>query len=175
MAMPPIFLRSLRGTQAKAVLPAKLVSLYSAPVSVELRLGDDGHFKVWRAVEGPQVIINWKVPDGAIVEVRLIRKYLSWPESIDDGTLLVTDDKPWNVNHYSDRDIDDYEVYYYAMFFKRTDGLWFFDRRFRGKTFPLPTGYCKGKLWELLPNVYHREDNGEERDERQITRVTTGP
>lgn len=164
---------SRRSVPTTVYMPAKLVSHYSAPVGATLRI-TGGKFEVWRGFEGTQIVLNWEVPAGAIAEIKIVRKWLAWPENAEDGVLLVHDEAPFTNFSYSDREIDPHEIYYYAVFFKRTDGVWFHNRRFRGKTFSCPSGYMKTKLWDFLPNVYHREDNGEERDERQVTRVTEG-
>lgn len=136
----------------------KLVSRLSAPVEAAVLSGRK-HFKVFRAYEGKQIVINWGVSVAGIIEVKLVRKLDNWAESIVDGTLLVSDSLPWTLDAYSDHtDIDIYRVYYYTLFMLRQDGVWIYDKTMRGKIFALPTGYFEEALWTRLPTVYQRVD-----------------
>jgi hypothetical protein len=136
----------------------RLVSRYSDPLEVALTTGTK-YFRVFRGYEGKQIVINWGVEVAGIDEVRLLRKLDNWPASTDDGVLLATDTFPWTMSTYSDHiDIDIYRVYYYTLFMHRADGVWLWDKKMRGKTFALPTGYGEDRLWRSLPDFYHTVD-----------------
>lgn len=143
---------------AEARPGTKIVSRYSAAVEAALA-ANVRMFRVFRGYEGKQIVINWGLDVVTVKEVRLIRKLDSWPENVEDGVMLVQDFFPWTKNSYSDyADLEIYRVYYYQLFMLREDGIWFWDRRLRGKIFALPTGYFEDRLWRSMPNVYQRVD-----------------
>ena len=121
--------------------------------------GDEFPFRVRRCYDGVQLLINWTVPPVGASEIILIKKWGSWAQNITDGVVLVRDESPFSIFHYSDQEVEAYEVYYYSLFAKRaSDSLWIVTNRYRGKEFPIPTRYFEGQLWKRLPSLYHRED-----------------
>ena len=116
-------------------------------------------FRIRRGYEGLQIVINWEIPPVGAEEIALVRKWGSWAQSIEEGVILITDELPFSIFSYSDQQLDAYEVYYYSLFARRVaDSAWVTDLHYRGKIFPLPTGYFRDRCWRSLPQVYHRED-----------------
>jgi hypothetical protein len=128
------------------------------PVVAPLPSREVGEFRVWRGYEGLQIVINWPTLEFGSTQIKIMRKLYDWPSSVTDGVCLVTDSYPFSVFSFSDRDLQAYQVYYYALFVRRLDGVWYTDKTIRGKTFPLPTAYFEDALWNRLPPVYHRSD-----------------
>lgn len=150
-------LRSRRSQPTSTSFAVPLKSRYSEQVTATVLTGE-AVFKVFRGYEGTQIVINWSLPSEGIIKYRLLRRWLAWPENIENGVLLVEDEEPFSIFTYSDRNIEPYQVYYYQLFMLRADGVWLMDKKMRGKTFSYPTGYFENKLWELLPEVYRAED-----------------
>jgi hypothetical protein len=151
-------LASLRSEPVSTRLPTKLTSLRSEPVTVNITSGTK-FFRVFRGYEGKQIVLNWGLSVSGLLEMKIVRRLDAWPENTEDGVLIVHDVFPWTMDKWSDRNsLEPYRVYYYALYMLRQDGVWLQDRKLRGKTFPLPTGYFADKLWNSLPNVYHRVD-----------------
>lgn len=116
-------------------------------------------FIIRRGYEGVQLVLNWNTPPLICSEIRILRAMDRWPENVNDGKLIVSDSYPFSVFTHADLTVGAYNVYYYVLFAKRTaDGAWVAPHGYRGKEFPLPTGYFKGKLWDLLPAIYHQVD-----------------
>lgn len=153
-------LRSTRGRTAQTYNINSLRSLRSAAVTADLPAARAGEFHVFRAYEGVQLVIEWGVPTGEGYNAVQIRRRLdAWPENINDGVFIVEDAEPFSLSTYSDREVEQYRVYYYAMFVKRAeDDVWVTSRYWRGKEFPLPTRYFTEAIWTRLPGFYHRED-----------------
>jgi hypothetical protein len=134
--------------------------LRSETVTADLPESQPAIFNVFRAYEGVQLVVEWGVPTGeGYDKVQIRRRLDAWPESITDGVFIIEDELPFSVFKYSDREVEQYRVYYYAMYVHRKeDDVWVTDRAWRDKEFPLPTEYFNGALWDRLPGVYHRED-----------------
>ena len=116
-------------------------------------------FILRRGYEGVQLVLNWNVPPLVCDEIRIVRAMDRWPENIHDGKLIVSDSYPFTIFTHSDLTVGAYNVYYYVLFARRkADGAWVAPYGYRAKEFPLPTGYFKNKLWDLLPLVYHQFD-----------------
>jgi len=116
-------------------------------------------FDVRRGYEGVQLVINWASPPVVCDEIRIVRALDKWPENINDGFTVVSDNAPLSVFSFSDMKVGAYKVYYYVLFARRVaDGAWIQPYGYRDKEFPLPTGYFKDKLFGLLPDIYHRVD-----------------
>lgn len=116
-------------------------------------------FCVRRGYEGPQIVINWNLPPVSPDRICLVRKWGEWPRNIQDGLILVDEERPFSTFSYADMDCEAYQVYYYCLFARRAaDGVWVLDNKYKGKAFAIPTGYFEHKMWRLLPNVYHEQD-----------------
>jgi len=155
-----------------------------------VELTHDPALEVVRGYEGPQLVLRWTPPNPAFV-LKIVRKLGGYPESVDDGVVVVTDTAPFSVTSYSDRDVEPLFVYYYAMFVGELVpvsragyfphsyfpsgyfcGSYFppavttvteyaTNEAMRGKEFAVETGFFENRMWGLLPNTYHRAD-GEE-------------
>jgi hypothetical protein len=135
-----------------------LHSRYSEPVAAYMPVVVTGVWQVYRAYEGVQIVINWPNFTGGVRGLTLMRKVGDWPGSVTDGRVLYQQDVPFSVFGYSDREVNAYTIYYYALFLQDQNGLWHGDRKYRGKTFPLPTGYFADKMLDLLPQLYRQMD-----------------
>jgi phage tail-like protein len=117
-----------------------------------------------RGFEGPQVLATWEAPpEPARVErIRLVRRFLAFPEGPDDGMVLV--EGPPAAGRFTDLDLPACTCAYYAVFSLRADtGEWVTLPRARGAIIPVATGYFGPKLMALLPEVYLIADKKLER------------
>jgi len=108
-----------------------------------------------RGFEGPQVVAAWEAPPEPerVERIRLVRRFLAFPEGPDDGMVLV--EGPPEAGRFSDLDLPACACTYYALFSLRADtGEWVTLPRARGSIIPVATGYFPGKLLSLLPEVY---------------------
>lgn len=152
-------IRSTRSRSARSYNIHSLRSLRSASVTATLPEESPGSFNVFRAYEGVQLVVEWGIPTGGYDKVHIRRRLDAWPESVQDGVYIIEEEAPFTIFKYSDREVEQYRVYYYMMFMHREeDDVWVTDRAWRGKEFPLPTQYFQEALWVRLPGIYHRED-----------------
>ena len=149
---------SLRSPAVSRSIDIPINSLLSEPISATLDVTRVGEFVVFRAYEGDQLVVNWPNPESGADMVRIRRKLYDWPQSAEDGVLLFESEVPLTIFEYSDRDLESYQVYYYRMFIRRIDGVWYTDNSLRGKEFPVPTGYFETAIWNRLPLLYPKED-----------------
>ena len=154
-------LRSLLSKEKSATVNVadSLRSIRTGGTQGQPTAGTELPFQVWRPYEGVQLVINWIIPPIDPSEIVLKRRLGNWPQSIDDGVSVFQEESPFAVFSYSDRQIDPYVTYYYALFSKRSaDGVWVTNRSYRGKAFALPTGYFETKMWDLLVPLYKQMD-----------------
>lgn len=149
---------SLRSPPVSKSLDVSLRSLRSVSVTATLEAARSGAFVVFRGYEGDQLVINWPRAESGADMIQIRRKLYDWPQSVADAVLIVEDEAPFSIFEYSDRELESYQVYYYQMFIRRLDGVWYTDNSLRGKEFPVPTGYFEKALWSRLPPLYPKED-----------------
>lgn len=115
------------------------------------------NFVVKRGLEGLQIVISWESKESADA-IRLVRKRGSFPESIDDGKVLLEESPPAS-NGYIDLDLKDRIIFYYTLFYKKKgETSYTLDKSLRGKAFSSRETLMQDKLFSLLPGIYKRED-----------------
>lgn len=117
-----------------------------------------------RGFEGPQVAAAWEQPPEPerVERIRLVRRFLAFPEGPDDGMVLV--DGPPEAGRFTDLDLPACACAYYTVFSLRADtGEWVTLPRARGSIIPVETGYFGARLMALLPELYLIADKKLER------------
>ena len=114
-------------------------------------------FEVARAYEGPQIALTWEFYDDSLISAfKIIKKEGSYPLSVNDGILALSDNQS---GMYGDLEVTGGTIYYYTLFVKLAGEEEFkFDTNCMGKALAIKTGYYQDALWRLIPQVYRVRD-----------------
>ena len=133
-------------------------------------------FFIFRAYEGPQLIVSWEPPSPTLTEsYRLVRKEYDFPQHPDDGVVVFTTEDgvtPFFSKSYTDLPVEFYtekgiygkgivanKIYFYRFFAKEAaTGKWISDQENLGRGMGIKTGYFAQKLWDSLPDLYQIND-----------------
>jgi len=114
-------------------------------------------FKVARAYEGPQILLEWGFfDDSQIAEFNIMKKEGAYPLSTNDGILVVFGS---SSGAYGDLGVNAGTIYYYTLFVRLVgEDDFVFDTVSMGKALAMATGYYQDALWRLIPEIYRIRD-----------------
>lgn len=141
--------------------------LFAAPPSPR-SLGPFG-FECLAKSEGFSILVSFTAPEPAdapewLRQVRILRKVGEWPQSFDDpGASVVLDDIFPAAGTFSvlQEELVQGQIYYYALFAKRTDGAWVHDRFLdRCSSYPYDRWGACDYMFASLPRGFRSQDVG---------------
>lgn len=69
------------------------------------------------------ILLTWSIPDGEWTDLSIVRRRTGPPDTVDDGTTVLTLPKATNRNEYVDT-LTQGETAYYGVFVRKTNGAW---------------------------------------------------